>query len=37
MTSILFHIGHDAVRPIVDLIAYLNEIRAESALLKLLL
>jgi len=37
MTNIIFHIGHDTVRPIVDLIAYLNEIRAESALLKLLL
>ena len=37
MFTVLLHIGHDTVRPIVDLIAYLNEIRSGSAILKLLL
>lgn len=37
MSSLLFNIGHDIVRLLIDMITFLNEIRAESAVLKVLL
>jgi hypothetical protein len=37
MSVILLNIGNEVVRILIDVIAYLNEIRASSRLLKILL
>jgi hypothetical protein len=37
MTTIMLNIGNEIVRILIDVISYLNEIRASSKLLKILL